>query len=160
MKIIRLTTGQIKRQAALRRKKKKRSVKTTFLLTRLKTESMTPVTNNINIGYIKHVTQNKLNHTRLETSVTCPLTLPEVLLSTKIYIPTSLSDTTMPCHQQCNIRQLNRQLIEIKQENIFTLRQILQATTELGRVAPNRAKEEFSETYSRQLLNLCIYPTR
>ena len=47
----------------------------------------------------------------------------------------------MPCHQQCNIRLLNRQLIEIKQEKIFTLRQILHAPTELGRVAPNKGGE-------------------
>ena len=47
----------------------------------------------------------------------------------------------MPCHHLCEIRQLNCRLIEIKEEKIFTLRQILHATTELGRVALNRRDE-------------------
>ena len=47
----------------------------------------------------------------------------------------------MPCHQLCEIRQLNCRLIEIKEEKIVTLRHILDATTELGRVAPHRRDE-------------------
>ena len=47
----------------------------------------------------------------------------------------------MPCEPQCQIRQLNSQLITIKEEKIATLRQILDVTDELGRHAPNRRDE-------------------
>ena len=47
----------------------------------------------------------------------------------------------MPCDPQCQIRQLNSQLITIKEEKIATLRQILDVTDELGRHAPNRRDE-------------------
>ena len=47
----------------------------------------------------------------------------------------------MPCDPQCPIRQLNSQLITIKEEKIATLRQILDVTEELGRYAPNRRDE-------------------
>ena len=47
----------------------------------------------------------------------------------------------MPCDPQCQIRQLNSQLITIKEEKIATLRQILDVTDELGRQAPHRRDE-------------------
>ena len=47
----------------------------------------------------------------------------------------------MPCEPQCQIRQLNSQLITIKEEKIATLRQILDVTDELGRQAPHRRDE-------------------
>ena len=50
----------------------------------------------------------------------------------------------MPCDPQCPIRQLNSQLITIKEEKIATLWQILDVTEELGRqpmIAPNRRDE-------------------
>ena len=47
----------------------------------------------------------------------------------------------MPCDPQCQIRQLNSQLITIKEEKIATLRQILDITDELGRQAPHRRDE-------------------
>ena len=39
----------------------------------------------------------------------------------------------MPCDPQCRIRQLNGQLITIKEEKIATLQQILDVTEEIGR---------------------------
>ena len=47
----------------------------------------------------------------------------------------------MPCDPQCQIRELNSQLITIKEEKIATLRQILDVTDELGRQAPHRRDE-------------------
>ena len=47
----------------------------------------------------------------------------------------------MPCDPQCRIRQLNRQLIMIKEEKIATLQQILDVTEELGRETPRRRDE-------------------
>ena len=47
----------------------------------------------------------------------------------------------MPCDPQCQIRQLNSQLITIKEEKIATLRQILDVTEELGRQAPHQRDE-------------------
>ena len=47
----------------------------------------------------------------------------------------------MPCDPQCQIRQLNSQLITTKEEKIATLRQILDVTEELGRQAPHRRDE-------------------
>ena len=47
----------------------------------------------------------------------------------------------MPCDPQCQIRQLNSQLITIKEEKIATLRQILDVSEELGRQAPHRRDE-------------------
>ena len=96
--------------------------------------------NNKSRGHVKHVTQTSL--TRMAISVTCPSTTQtKVLLSIKSNSPTSVSDTKMPCHQLCEIRQLNCRLIEIKEEKIVTLRHILVATTELGRVAPHQRDE-------------------
>ena len=47
----------------------------------------------------------------------------------------------MPCDPQCPVRELNSQLINIKEEKIATLRQILEVTDELGRQAPHRWDE-------------------
>ena len=47
----------------------------------------------------------------------------------------------MPCDPQCPVRELNSQLINIKEEKIATLRQILEVTDELGRQAPHRRDE-------------------
>ena len=47
----------------------------------------------------------------------------------------------MPCDPQCRIRQLNSQLITIKEEKIATLQQILDVTEELGRETPRRRDE-------------------
>ena len=47
----------------------------------------------------------------------------------------------MPCDPQCPVRELNNQLINIKEEKIATLRQILDVTDELGRQAPHRRDE-------------------
>ena len=47
----------------------------------------------------------------------------------------------MHCATQCQIRDLNSQLITIKEEKIATLRQILDVTDELGRQAPHRRDE-------------------
>ena len=47
----------------------------------------------------------------------------------------------MPCDPQCRIRQLNSQLITIKEEKIATLQQILDVTDELGRETPHRRDE-------------------
>ena len=47
----------------------------------------------------------------------------------------------MPCDPQCQIRQLNSQLITIKEEKIATLWQILDVTDELGCQAPHRRDE-------------------
>ena len=47
----------------------------------------------------------------------------------------------MTCHPQCQIRQLNSRLINIKEEKIATLQQILEVTKELGREAPHRRDE-------------------
>ena len=47
----------------------------------------------------------------------------------------------MPCHHQCEIKQLNAQLKEIKQDKVATLRQILEVTEELGRDNPHQRDE-------------------
>ena len=47
----------------------------------------------------------------------------------------------MPCDPQCPVRELNNQLINMKEEKIATLRQILEVTDELGRQAPHRRDE-------------------
>ena len=47
----------------------------------------------------------------------------------------------MPCDPQCQIRELNSQLITIKEGKIATLRQILDVTDELGRQAPHQRDE-------------------
>ena len=47
----------------------------------------------------------------------------------------------MPCDPQCRIRQLNSQLITIKEEKIATLQQILDVTDELGRETPHQRDE-------------------
>ena len=47
----------------------------------------------------------------------------------------------MPCDPQCPVRELNNQLINMKEEKIATLRQILGVTDELGRQAPHRRDE-------------------
>ena len=47
----------------------------------------------------------------------------------------------MPCDPQCQIRELNSQLITIKEEKIATLWQILDVTDELGCQAPHRRDE-------------------
>ena len=50
-------------------------------------------------------------------------------------------DYKMPCHHQCEIKQLNIRLKEIKEDKIATLRQILEVTEELGRDNPHRSDE-------------------
>ena len=47
----------------------------------------------------------------------------------------------MPCDPQCPVRGLNYQLINMKEDQIATLRQILEVTDELGRQAPHRRDE-------------------
>ena len=47
----------------------------------------------------------------------------------------------MPCDHQCELRQLNCQLILIKEEKIGTLQQTLEVNDELGRHAPHRRDE-------------------
>ena len=47
----------------------------------------------------------------------------------------------MPCHNQCEIEQLNARLKDIKQDKVVTLKQILEVTEELGRDHPHRRDE-------------------
>ena len=47
----------------------------------------------------------------------------------------------MPCDPQCPVRGLNYQLINMKEDQIATLRQIQEVTDELGRQAPHRRDE-------------------
>ena len=47
----------------------------------------------------------------------------------------------MPCDPQCQLRQLNSQLILIKEEKITTLRQTLDVHDELGCLSPHRREE-------------------
>ena len=47
----------------------------------------------------------------------------------------------MPCDPQCPVRELNNQLINIKEEKNAMLRQILEVTDELGHQAPHRRDE-------------------
>ena len=47
----------------------------------------------------------------------------------------------MPCDPQCPVRRLNNQLINMKQVQIATLRQIQEVTDKIGRHAPHRRDE-------------------
>ena len=52
-----------------------------------------------------------------------------------------VNETNMPCHHQCEIKQLNARLKDIKQDKVVTLKQILEVTEELGRDHPHRRDE-------------------
>ena len=47
----------------------------------------------------------------------------------------------MPCDPQCQLRQLNSQLILFKEEKITTLRHSLEVHDELGHLSPSRREE-------------------
>ena len=47
----------------------------------------------------------------------------------------------MPSHNQCEIKQLNARLKDIKQDKVVTLKQILEVTEELGHDHPHRRDE-------------------
>ena len=47
----------------------------------------------------------------------------------------------MPCCRNCEIKQLNARLKDIKLDKITTLKQILEVTEELGRDQPQRRDE-------------------
>ena len=64
----------------------------------------------------------------------------------------------MPCDPQCSVRGLNYQLINMKQDQIATLRQIQEVTDEIGRQAPNRRDEV--ERRTRQIQTTLVQAMR
>ena len=64
----------------------------------------------------------------------------------------------MPCDPQCPVRGLNYQLINMKEDQIATLRQIQEVTDELGRQAPHRRDE--AERRRRQIQTKLVQAMR
>ena len=64
----------------------------------------------------------------------------------------------MPCDPQCPVRGLNNQLINMKQVQIATLRQIQEVTDEIGRQAPHRRDEV--ERRTRQIQTKLVLAMR
>ena len=64
----------------------------------------------------------------------------------------------MPCDPQCPVRGLNYQLINMKEDQIATLRQIQEVTDEIGRQAPHRRDEV--ERRTRQIQTKLVLAMR
>ena len=118
------------------------SAKMTSPQMKLEKSSMTPRTRNENKGYVNQVTQKlvaddnicHLPRARPRNSVT----QREFRIS---HLNSPVNETNMPCHHNCEIKQLNAQLKEIKQDKIITLKEIFEVTEQLGRDHPHRRDE-------------------
>ena len=58
-----------------------------------------------------------------------------------LYSTKKTTENNMPCNYHCELRQLNCQLILIKEDKISTLQQTLGVIDEIGRQAPHRRDE-------------------